>query len=187
MSVGSSTIAAASFTEAVASPTEYIEPRWYAVQTFANHENRVLEQFEQRTVEGYLPKYISVRRWKDRRVTLELPLFPGYVFVHLALRERLLVLQTPSVVRLVGFGGKASPLPNHEIESLRSALARDMRVEPHPYLTVGHRVLVKRGPLQGLKGILVRRKNNFRFVVSLDIITRSVAAEIDVAELEPLR
>jgi transcription antitermination factor NusG len=162
----------------------YLQPHWYAVQTWANHEKRVFEQLEQRTVEAYLPLYESVRRWKDRRVKLELPLFPGYVFVRLALRDRLRVLQTPSVARLVGFGGQPTALPDHEVEALRQGLACAMRIEPHPYLKIGHRVRVTTGPLQGLQGILVRRKNSSRFVISLDLIMRSVAAEIDVAELE---
>jgi len=171
----------------VVPPAEYVELCWYAVQTCANHEKRVLQQLGLRTVEAYLPQYESVRRWKDRRVRLHLPLFPGYVFVHLALRDRLRVLQTPSVVRLVGFGGQPAALPDHEIEALRQGLAREMRIEPHPYLKVGHRVRVRTGPLRGLEGILVRKKNVSRLVVSLDLIMRSVAAEIDVAELEPVR
>jgi transcription antitermination factor NusG len=138
-------------------------------------------------MEAYLPQYGSVRRWKDRRVRLDLPLFPGYVFVHLALHDRLRVLQTPSVVRLVGFGGQPIPLPDQEIETLRRGLAYEIRIEPHPYLKVGRRVRVRTGPLQGLEGILVRQKNVSRFVVSLDLIMRSVAAEIDVAELEAVR
>jgi transcription antitermination factor NusG len=185
--VAATVIGGASFAEAAVSPAEYVEPRWYAVQTCANHEKRVLRQLDQRTVEAYLPLYESVRRWKDRRVTLDLPLFPGYVFVHLALRDRLRVLQTPSVVRLVGFSGQPTALPDHEIEALRRGLAGEMRLEPHPYLKVGHRVRVRSGPLQGLQGILVRKKNGSRFVISLDLIMRSVAAEIDVAELEPVR
>lgn len=175
------------FAEAAVLPGEYVEPRWYAVQTCANHEKRVLQQLGHRAVEAYLPQYESVRRWKDRRVRLDLPLFPGYVFVHLALRDRLRVLQTPSVVRLVGFGGQPAALPDQEIEALRGALTREMRIEPHPYLKVGQRVRVRTGPLQGLQGILVRKKNVSRFVISLDLIMRSVAAEIDVAELEPVR
>ena len=168
-------------------PAEYLEERWYAAQTCANHEKRVQEQLRQRTVEAYLPLYASMRRWKDRRVNLELPLFPGYVFVRLALRDRLLVLQTPSVVRLVGFGGLPTALPDQEIDSLRQGLARDLRMEPHPYLKVGQRVRVKTGPLHGLEGILVRKKKVSRFVISLDLIMRSVAVEIDVADLEPVR
>lgn len=168
-------------------PAEYLEERWYAAQTCANHEKRVREQLRQRTVEAYLPLYASMRRWKDRRVNLELPLFPGYVFVRLALRDRVTVLQTPSVVRLVGFGGLPTALPDQEIDSLRQGLVRDLRIEPHPYLKVGQRVRVRTGPLQGLEGILVRKKKFSRFVISLDLIMRSVAVEIDTADLEPVR
>ena len=168
-------------------PAEYLEERWYAAQTSANHEKRVAEQLNLRAVEAYLPLYTSVRRWKDRRVRLELPLFPGYVFVRLALRDRLQVLQTPSVARLVGFGGQPTPLPEQEIDSLRRGLTHDMLIEPHPYLKVGQRVRVKTGPLQGLEGLLLRRKKTSRFVISLDLIMRSVAVEIDTAELEPVR
>jgi transcription antitermination factor NusG len=182
-SLASTTIGIASLPQSGVLPATYLEPRWYAAQTCANHEKRVLEQLEQRTVEVYLPKYASVRRWQDRRVRLELPLFPGYVFVRLALRDRLRVLQTPSVVRLVGFGGQPAPLADHEIDTLRRGLAREMRFEPHPYLKIGQRVHVRTGPLQGLEGILVRKKNVSRLVVSLDLIMRSVAVEIDAAEV----
>ena len=167
--------------------TECLEERWYAAQTCANREKRVQEQLRLRAVEAYLPVYASVSRWKDRRVRLELALFPGYVFVRLALRDRLRVLQTPGVARLVGFGGQPTPLPDQEIEVLRQGLAKEMRVEPRSYLTVGQRVRVNTGPLQGLEGILERKKKVSRFVISLDLIMRSVAVEIDEAELEALR
>jgi transcription antitermination factor NusG len=163
-----------------------LEERWYAAQTCANHEKRVQEQLLQRTVDAYVPVYASVRRWKDRRVKLQLPLFPGYVFVRLALRDRLQVLQTPSVVRLVGFGGQPAALPDREIDALRQGLAREMHLEPHPYLKVGQRVRVTAGPLEGLVGILVRRKNVARLIVSFDLIMRSVAVEINQAEVEPI-
>jgi transcription antitermination factor NusG len=167
--------------------SQYSEERWYAAQTCANHEKRVQEQLCQRAVDAYLPVYASVRRWKDRRVSLDLPLFPGYVFVRLALRDRLPVLQTPSLVRLVGFGGQPTPLPDQEIEALRLGLTKELRIEPHPFLRVGHRVRVRSGPFQGLEGILVRKKNISRVVISLDLIMRSVATEIDPAELESVR
>src|SRR6266849_2244464 len=99
-------VTGATLAKAAVLPAEYFVERWSAVQTCPNHEKRVLEQLNRRTVDTYLPLYASVRRWKDRRVRLELPLFPGYVFVRLALRERLRVLETPSVVRLVGFNGR---------------------------------------------------------------------------------
>src|SRR5437016_1067366 len=101
---------------------ECYEPRWFAAYTSANHEKRVALQVAQRSVEHFLPVYESLRQWKDRRMRVELPLFPGYVFVRLALRDRLRVLQVPGVVRLVGFNGVPSPLPDGEIESLRLAL-----------------------------------------------------------------
>ena len=168
-------------------PSECLEPKWFAAYTCANHEKKVVDQLEERSVESFLPVYETVRHWKDRHMRLELPLFPGYVFVHLALHDRLRVLQIPSVVRLVGFGGQPAALPNQEIEALRQRLALELRMEPHPYLKVGRRLRVKSGPLQGLEGILVRRKKGSRFVISLDLIMRSVATEIDIAELEPVR
>jgi len=171
----------------VARPAACLEERWYAAQTCANREKRVQEQLCQRDVEAYLPVYASVSRWKDRQVRLILPLFPGYVFVRLVLRDRLRVLQTPGVARLVGFGGQPTPLPDQEIEALRQGLAKEMRVEPRSYLKVGQRVRVNTGPLQGLEGILERKKKVSRFVISLDLIMRSVAVEIDEAELEAVR
>lgn len=164
--------------------TEYLEPRWYAAYTSANHEKRVAEQLTVREVEHFLPTYSSVRRWKDRRVKLAMPLFPGYVFVRLALRDRLPVLQIPGLARLVGFNGTPTELPDEEIEGLRRGLTAGVRAEPHPFLTVGRRVSVVRGPLAGLQGILVRRKKQARFVVSVELIMRSVAVEIDEADLE---
>jgi len=135
-------------------------------------------------VEHFLPLYESVRIWKDRRVKLQLPLFPGYVFVRLALRDRLRVLQVPSVVRLVGFNGHPAALPDREIEALRASVAMQLRAEPHPYLTVGRRVRIKSGPLAGVEGILTRKKNAFRVVLSLDFILRSAAVEVDISDIE---
>ena len=167
-------------------PAEYYETRWYAAYTNANHEKRVAEQLAQKSIEHFLPLYASARRWKDRTVKLQLPLFPGYVFLQLALRDRLQVLQIPSVVRLVGFGGTPAPLPQEEINALRSSLTSGVRAEPYPYLAAGQRVRVRCGPLAGVEGILVRKKNAARFVMSVDLIARSVAIDIDALDLEPL-
>jgi transcription antitermination factor NusG len=167
-------------------PARYCEVRWYAAYTSANHEKRVSEQLGVREVEHFLPLYASLRRWKDRRVKLELPLFPGYVFVRTALRNRLQVLQVPGVVRLVGFAGTAAAVPAEEIETLRTSLRDGVRAEPHPYLTAGQRVQARSGPLVGLTGILVRRKSRTRVVVSVNLIQRSVAVEVDEADLVPL-
>jgi transcription antitermination factor NusG len=161
-------------------------PQWYAAYTSAQHEKKVAAELGRRGVEGFLPVYSSVRRWKDRRVQLELPLFPGYVFVHVALRERLRVLQVPGVAKLVGFGGLPVALPGEEIEALRAGLDGRLRAEPHPFLTVGRRVRVVCGPLCGAQGILVRRKGLYRLVLSLELIVRSVAMEVDAADVEPV-
>src|SRR6267142_150336 len=163
-----------------------VEPRWYAAYTCANHEKHVAAELGAREVEHFLPLYSSVRRWKDRRVNLDLPLFPGYVFVRLALGDRLRVVQIPSVVRLVGFGGLPTALPDTEMEVLRSGLSERLRAEPQPFLTVGRRVRITGGPFAGLEGILRRKKTNLRVVVSLELIQRSVAVDVDAADVRQL-
>ena len=178
-------IEAAATTNATDLLPKYRETLWYAAYTSANHEKRVAEQLGVRAVEHFLPLYESVRRWKDRRVRLQMPLFPGYVFVRLALRDRLQVLQVPGVAKLVGFNGLPAALPEEEIAALKAGLADGVRAEPHRYLTIGRRVRVKSGPLAGMKGILTRRKNGERFVISVELIQRSVAIEVDGLELEP--
>jgi transcription antitermination factor NusG len=167
-------------------PTVRHEPHWYAVYTSANHEKRVAVQLGVRQVEYFLPTYESVRRWKDRRVTLKYPLFPGYVFVRLALLDRLSVLQVPGVVRLVGFNGTPCPLPDNEIDVLRQGLSGTISARPCPYWQRGRRVVVKAGPLKGLQGILVRKKSHGRLVISLDLIQRSVAVDLDELDLATL-
>ena len=163
-----------------------VELNWYALYTCPRHEKTVAQQIEERSIACFLPLYRSVRRWKDRRKELELALFPGYVFVHLALQDKMRVLQLPSVVRLVSFNGQPAVLPEAEIEGLRQRLSRGGCAQPHPYLTVGRRVRVCAGPMQGLEGIIIRRKDRCRVVFSLDLIMRSVAVEVDESEVEPV-
>jgi transcription antitermination factor NusG len=163
-----------------------VQLRWYAAYTCANHEKRVRDQLEERSVESFLPLYETVRRWKDRRMHMQLPIFPGYVFVRMGLADRLRVLQVPSVVRLVGFNGQLSALPDEEMEGLKKGLARGVLAEPHPFLSVGRRVRVKAGPLAGVEGIVIRRKNRLRLVISLELIQRAAMVEIDAADLDPL-
>ena len=168
-------------------PAEFLETRWYAAYTKPRHEKRVTVQMGRKCIECFVPIYRSVRRWKDRRKELELPLFPGYVFVHMALSERLQVLQLPGVAHFVSFHGKPAPLPTVEIEALRNGLARNALAQPHPYLKVGRRVKIHSGPMAGMEGVLVRRKDTFRVVLSIHLIQRSVAVEVDEAEIEPVR
>jgi transcription antitermination factor NusG len=159
---------------------------WYAIYTCPRHEKRVAEQVEQRSLSCFLPLYRSVRRWKDRRKELELVLFPGYVFVRMALASKLLVLRLPGVVRLVSFNGQPVTLPTAEVEALQTRWSTDLKAEPHPYLRAGDRVRVHNGPLRGLEGIIVRRKDCCRVIFSIDLIMRSVAVEVDEADLEAL-
>ena len=162
-----------------------LQVHWYATYVCSRHEKHVVSQLQERNVDCFLPIYRSVRRWKDRRKELELALFPGYVFVHMDLKDRLRVLQLPSVVRFVSFNGHPAPLPDSEIESLSNGLASGIRAEPHPYLKVGQRVRVRSGPMAGAQGILVRRRDRFRLILSIDLIMRSVAVEVDEADVEP--
>src|ERR1700692_1683207 len=167
-------------------PNEYMVPRWFVAYTQAHHERRVAQQFVSRGVEFFLPSYTAVRQWKDRRVPVELPLFPGYIFVNIALRDRLQVLQVPSVVRLVGNGHPVA-VPDDQIDVLRNGLQGGYKAEPYPFLKVGKRVRIHAGPLAGLEGTLMRKKNCFRFVISLECIMRSIVVDIDSSDLEPMR
>lgn len=163
-----------------------LESRWYAVYTRANHERRVAEQLALRGIEHFLPQYESMRKWKDRRVKLQLPLFPGYVFVQMELAKRLGVLQVPGVARLVGFDGQPTVVPEADLLRVQEFLSRGFRAEPHRILTEGRRVRVKNGPLLGMEGIVVRRKNGHKLVISFDLIQRAMAVEIANGDLEPV-
>jgi transcription termination/antitermination protein NusG len=170
---------------AVASCTAGTESgNWYALYTYPRHEKLVAKQIERHQISCFLPLYRSVRRWKDRRKELELALFPGYVFVHIALRDRLQVLQVPGAVRLVSFNGQPAALPEVEIERLRNRQSSVGAMQPHPYLCAGRRVRVRSGPLEGLEGIIRRSKDKCRVIFSLDLIKRSVAVEVDEADVE---
>jgi transcription termination/antitermination protein NusG len=170
----------------MALPALYAEPRWYAAWTRSRHEKAVAEQLERKLVETFLPLYETVRQWKNGRHRVALPLFPGYAFVRIALRDRLEVLKVPGVVRLVGFNGTPTPLGDEEVESLRHALALGVRASPHPFLTVGRRVRITAGPLAGYEGILVRRKGSQRIVLSIDLIQRSIQLDTSAVSLAPV-
>lgn len=157
--------------------------QWYAASTSANHEKRVAHQLEWRSVEHYLPMYESVRRWKDRRARLQLPLFPGYLFVRMTLRDRLRVLAVPGVARLVGFDGRPIAVPADDIEAIRACLEGNREVQPHPYVRCGQRVRVLSGPLAGFSGVVLRQRNRTRFLVSFDVLERSVSVEMDDSDL----
>jgi transcription antitermination factor NusG len=172
-------------TTAIPTPGDFGEERWFAAYTSPRHEKHVSQQMQRRGIQNYLPLYKSSRRWKDRRKELELPIFPGYLFVRMTLRERVSVLQVPGVVHLVSFQGRPTPLPDAEIEMLQRQLSQNGRLQPHPFLTLGRRVRVTSGAMAGMEGILARKKDKFRVVLSIALIQRSVAVEIDLSDIEP--
>lgn len=137
-------------------------------------------------VETFLPTFIKLSSWTDRIAKVELPLFPGYVFVRMLLGDRIKVLQSPGVIRIVGVNGKPTPLPDEDIESVRSSLAVS-HAEPFPYVAVGERVAVQTGPLAGLEGVVVRLKGKTRIVVSIALIQRSIALELESADVRSVR
>lgn len=166
-------------------PTNDLRPRWYAAYTFARHEKCVALQLQQRGFDHFLPIHQEVHRWKDRRKVVEMPLFPGYVFVRMCVSEQVRVLQVASVAQLVSVQGKPVALPDAEIDVLRNGLSENLHAEPHPYLRVGRRVHITRGPLAGASGVLVRKKQGFRVVLSVEMIMRSVSVEIDIQDVAP--
>jgi transcription antitermination factor NusG len=157
---------------------------WYVAYARPRHEKHIARQLEERGIRSLVPLYASLRRWKDRRKRLELPLFPGYVFVQMALRRRLDLLRLPGVVDLVSFQGKPAPVLNSEIETLRGLNAA-IAAHPYPYLQAGRKVRIRSGALAGLEGIFVRRRGQTRVVLSVSLIQRSVAIEIEDADVEP--
>ncbi|MBV9087105.1 MAG: UpxY family transcription antiterminator [Acidobacteria bacterium] len=159
---------------------------WYAIHSRSRHEKCIQQYLEKTSIDCFLPLYETVHRWKDRRALVTLPLFPGYLFVRIPIEERLKVLTAPGVVRLLSVHGRPIPVPDTEIDVLRSCASRNLKMAPHPYLTVGRRVLVKSGPFADMEGILVRRKGQFRLVVSVNLIARSVALELDRSDIVAL-
>lgn len=166
-------------------PSENAELLWYAAYTCPRHEKRVLCQLQLREIEAFLPTYKVLHRWKNGvEAALNLALFPGYLFVHINLRDQLRVLQVPSLINLVGFGKTPASLPSAEIEALKTGLTQ-LRCEPHPFLQAGQRVKIKSGPLSGLSGILVdRRSQGCRLIVNVGLIRQACAVEIDVCDVE---
>ena len=155
--------------------------------TTCRHEKRIAQHLSQREIEHYLPLYRADRKWRDgSRVTLELPLFPGYLFVRIKRSERVGVLSVPGALAVVvGTGGEPAPLPDSAIEALRTGL-KEHRIEPHPLLRVGQFARIRSGAFAGMEGVVVRKKSGFRVVLTLEQIMQSVAVELDEDDVEPL-
>ena len=171
--------------QAASCPGANASQRWFAVYTVPRHEKHVSEILAERRIETFLPLYRTTREWKKRcPVVIDLPLFPTYVFVRIARQTRGVILGTPGVLAIVGSARESWPLPDLEIEALRFGLL-ERKIEPHPYLTVGERVRIVAGVMTGVEGVLVRKKSEFRVVLSLDSIMQSVAVEVDAVDVEP--
>lgn len=161
------------------------ESSWWAVYTRHQHEKAVAQVLSSKGFEVFLPLYDSVRRWKDRNKTLSLPLFPCYVFVRGGLNRRLQVVTTPGIHTILYSGERIAFIPNNEIDSIRRAVDSPLLVEPHPFLRCGEKVRVTRGSLEGVVGVLVRKKSLFRLVLSVEMLAQSVSVEIDASDVEP--
>ena len=156
---------------------------WWAVYTKHQHEKCVGDMLLSKGLEVFLPLYTADRRRRDRTVRLALPLFPCYVFVRENPSARLAVLSTPGVHLIVTRGPAFGVIPDQEIENLRVAIAAERQIEPCPYFGVGNRVRITQGVLRGLEGILVRQKGLSRVIISIEMLAKSIAVEVDVAEI----
>jgi len=159
---------------------------WCAVYTRHQHERTVTEMLESKGFEAFFPSYESVRKWKDRRKVISLPLFPCYVFVRGAIERRLPVLTTPGVHMLITSGEQVATVPEQEIEAIRRTVQAQIGVEPHPFVRCGERVRVVRGSLEGVEGVLARKKNLYRLILSVEMLAQSVAVEIDAQDVVPV-
>lgn len=169
-------------------PSQETAPQqWFAVYTQSRHEKSLAKYLDHRRIENYLPLYSSKRKWSDgSRVTLSLPLFPGYVFVRIARDERIRVLTLPGALQIItGTGGELSPISDAVIHALRDGLS-EREVEPYPLLTEGQRARIRSGALAGMEGVVIRHKSNLRVVLTIEMIMRSIAVEVDGEDLEPL-
>lgn len=161
--------------------------RWYAVYTYPQHEKSSCKHLAERGVDVFYPTYSREKVWKNRqRVKLQLALFPSYLFVHIHTQERGLVLGTPGVLRLLGNSSGPQAIPDKVVDLLRYGLA-NQKIEPHSEILPGQRVRICRGPMQGMEGALVRRKNTMWFVISLDVINQRAMVEVKADDLEPVQ
>jgi transcription antitermination factor NusG len=166
-----------------------ITERWYAVQTRSRFEKAVRTELSAWGIDHYLATFQDVHQWKDRKKVVEVPLFAGYIFVHLQDGEsaRLQVLKTNGVVRILGTSGRIEPIPDFEIDSIRQLLDSGKQCYPHPFIREGSWVRMRRGPLAGVEGRLTKVKSQTRLVLSVELLSQSVATEVDAWDVEPIR
>jgi len=160
---------------------------WFALRVRSNYERITLSHLRDRGYQEFAPSYKTERRWSDRTKQIDQFLFPGYIFCRFDPSERLPVLTAPGVVDVVGFGKMPEPIPQAEIERVRRMVDSGLLVTPYPFVRVGQAVLIERGPLSGVEGILVEVKGKVRLVVSVNLLQRSVSAEVDRQSIRPIQ
>jgi len=159
-------------------------PKWFAAYTHSCQEKRVARHFSSRNIEFFLPVHRTVSHWKNGlHVPIEKPLFPGYVFVKTDRKDKVRILEVPGVHSIVGVGREPVSLPFEEMEALRRGVGL-LKVEPHPFLAAGEKVLILKGPLEGMTGFVVRQKNNIRVILSIDLIMKSISVELDLEDIQ---
>jgi transcription antitermination factor NusG len=161
-------------------------PNWYAVHIKARHEKRVAALFEEKHVHTFLPLLRQIHRWSDRQSKVEVPMFSCYAFVRMvhAVEERLKILRTPGVLGFVGCQRQGTPIPQEQIESLRTAIRENIPCFPHPFVNVGRRVRIRGGSLDGVEGILDRQGPNQSLVVSVELLHRSISIRVEGYHIE---
>ncbi len=158
---------------------------WYAVRVRPRWERTVSAALSGKGYEEYLPVYRERRRWSDRQKDLDLPLFPGYLFCRFDVQARLPILMTPGVISIVGTGKVPAAISESEVGAIQTMVSSGLLLEPWPHLPVGTSVVIERGPLKGLEGVTMDIRKKFRFVVSVSMLQRSVAVEIDSDWIRP--
>lgn len=160
---------------------------WYAVTTRSRHEKVVAEQLWQKEIECFLPLRAVLSKWKDRRKKVQFPLFPGYLFVNVSMTERRLdILRIPSVASIVGLNGHPLLIPTEQIDSVKRLVFSTLPYDPYPYILEGTRVEIIRGALKGLQGILLEKKSNCRFILSVNLIQQAVSCEVNCHDVEKI-
>lgn len=168
------------------SPSRAESPRWYALLTKPRHEKSVRDRLAGHGIGQLLPTVKRLSQWKDRRQEIEAPLFSCYCFARFQWRDRLTVLNLPGVLQIVGSGSRPEPIPDEEIDSLRTLMRSTLQYDAHPYLREGMAVEVIRGPLEGVRGILLRKTKPYRLVISVKLIQQAAAVEIDADNVMPI-
>lgn len=163
-----------------------VQPYWYAIQTRSRHEKVVRDQLTAKSIPQLLPLWRKRSLWRDRVKIVEVPLFAGYLFGHFALQDRVTILEIPGVARIVGISGRPMPIPDEQIQAVRTLVEHRLPCDPHPYLVEGMRVRIHRGILAGAEGILIAKKQKHRLVISVDLIQQAVAVDVDSMDVEPL-